>query len=675
MSRSQIVAQEHIVSMEPKVLQVLRILAQHQGQVVSHETILAEVWPDVVVAPNALQRCIAQLRKAFGDDAKAQKVIATHPKVGYSLLLDVDWQEAGSVEVLTEKPNSDNTKFSALPLAAMAIAALLVVVIGWLVFQPAKNELPLSRLSALTTTDTKEFFPSFSPDGRYIAFQRFLKACQSQLWVKDLTDNREYLVTEQAKVYGPPAWSADSKQLAFSVTDVCSENNPVMGCSSIHAASFALAKAKPQPTRELLACDEYDYGGVNWMGNDKLMFVAAKSGQGLVQTMSLQSGKVETFFEKPGFEPYALAYSNQFNKAAVTVFTPEKSMELVIIDGLNGQFEKTKLKVPAAYATYNVWDPSWMHNEEKLLVGSGNTVFKLDLNGTFEAFVVPTFEDIYTPVIHPDGTKIAATMGTLDFDIGEYQGLFDGPDKASLTIKHRSIVEDKTAKYRPNSNDISFLSKRDKYEQIYLEQQGQLKQLSQLNKDQVLAGYLWSADGKFIVALVNAQLQVLRLDGQSDPIETPFKGVRLYHWIDDNTVLLAGTQNNERQVIAYNIDTGQHSVLYRGFTRWAVYDEDSLYFTDNHPYIKRYWQGNVSTFEPTAEHSTRLQFFIRDGQLFLVDQIQRLWRIDISSGKAVEVKLLPIGEIYWSIDDLDLAGNRFLFSNIHAARKEIVMFE
>ena len=79
MARSQIIAQDNILSMEPKVLQVLLLLAENQGEVVSHDEILDKVWPDVHVAPNALQRCIAQLRKAFNDDAKTQGVIATHP--------------------------------------------------------------------------------------------------------------------------------------------------------------------------------------------------------------------------------------------------------------------------------------------------------------------------------------------------------------------------------------------------------------------------------------------------------------------------------------------------------------------------------------------------------------------------------------------------------------------
>ncbi|NQZ12043.1 MAG: winged helix-turn-helix domain-containing protein, partial [Algicola sp.] len=56
LSRSQIIDQDNIVSMEPKILQVLLVLAEHQGEVVPHQTLVDAVWPDVVVAPNVLQR-------------------------------------------------------------------------------------------------------------------------------------------------------------------------------------------------------------------------------------------------------------------------------------------------------------------------------------------------------------------------------------------------------------------------------------------------------------------------------------------------------------------------------------------------------------------------------------------------------------------------------------------
>ena len=92
--RNQIVCEGEIIALEPKILEVLKVLAEHQGQVVSHQTLLDTVWPGSVVAPNALQRCIGQLRKALGDDGKKQSVIVTHPKKGYSLVARVSIREA-----------------------------------------------------------------------------------------------------------------------------------------------------------------------------------------------------------------------------------------------------------------------------------------------------------------------------------------------------------------------------------------------------------------------------------------------------------------------------------------------------------------------------------------------------------------------------------------------------
>lgn len=74
------------VELEPKTMAVLVLLHHHRGQVVSHETILDDVWCDSVVSVGALARCISKLRKALGDDAQSPRYIETLPKRGYRLL-------------------------------------------------------------------------------------------------------------------------------------------------------------------------------------------------------------------------------------------------------------------------------------------------------------------------------------------------------------------------------------------------------------------------------------------------------------------------------------------------------------------------------------------------------------------------------------------------------------
>jgi TolB-like protein/Tfp pilus assembly protein PilF len=68
---------------------VLLCLAQHPGETRSKEQLLEAVWPNTVVTEDVLKRCIAELRRAFNDDARDPRVIETISKRGYRLLAPV----------------------------------------------------------------------------------------------------------------------------------------------------------------------------------------------------------------------------------------------------------------------------------------------------------------------------------------------------------------------------------------------------------------------------------------------------------------------------------------------------------------------------------------------------------------------------------------------------------
>ena len=76
-----------VVSVEPKMMYVLLCLVQHQGEVVSRDTLMERVWPDVVIVNDTLTRCISELRKLFGDTPDDPQVIETIRKHGYRLLI------------------------------------------------------------------------------------------------------------------------------------------------------------------------------------------------------------------------------------------------------------------------------------------------------------------------------------------------------------------------------------------------------------------------------------------------------------------------------------------------------------------------------------------------------------------------------------------------------------
>jgi DNA-binding winged helix-turn-helix (wHTH) protein/Tol biopolymer transport system component len=77
------------VHLEPRVMDVLVYLARHAREVLPKERIIQAVWSDAFVSDEVLSRAVKELRKAFGDDAKDAKVVATIPRRGYRLLLPV----------------------------------------------------------------------------------------------------------------------------------------------------------------------------------------------------------------------------------------------------------------------------------------------------------------------------------------------------------------------------------------------------------------------------------------------------------------------------------------------------------------------------------------------------------------------------------------------------------
>jgi DNA-binding winged helix-turn-helix (wHTH) protein/TolA-binding protein len=80
------------IKLDPRPMQVLVVLAQRAGQVLSQRQLEQAVWGDLMVTTNSVYQCITQLRKALGDDAKQPQYIQTIPRKGYRLIARVCWE-------------------------------------------------------------------------------------------------------------------------------------------------------------------------------------------------------------------------------------------------------------------------------------------------------------------------------------------------------------------------------------------------------------------------------------------------------------------------------------------------------------------------------------------------------------------------------------------------------
>jgi len=95
--------------LEPKVMDLLFMLASRPNKVVSKQEILDRLWPALVVGEDTLARSISKLRKALGDEAKLPRFIQTLPKRGYRLIVDARIEQDGEPDRKEQELGADGT--------------------------------------------------------------------------------------------------------------------------------------------------------------------------------------------------------------------------------------------------------------------------------------------------------------------------------------------------------------------------------------------------------------------------------------------------------------------------------------------------------------------------------------------------------------------------------------
>lgn len=147
---------------EPKVLAVLLALARRNGDLVSQDELIDEVWEGRAFGNEPIQRCIALLRRHFGD-SRPYEYIETLQRRGYRLLKSVELHDKS--DVLLAEPSNENHDDSHLwkiVTAVMAVGFLAVAVLTWLPWTPKE---PVVQSIAILPMDNL----SGDPANQYIA--------------------------------------------------------------------------------------------------------------------------------------------------------------------------------------------------------------------------------------------------------------------------------------------------------------------------------------------------------------------------------------------------------------------------------------------------------------------------------------------------------------------------
>jgi eukaryotic-like serine/threonine-protein kinase len=115
------------IKLQDQPFQVLRLLSQHPGELVTRDELRSQIWPadTFVDFDNSLNAAINKLREALGDSADSPRFIETLPRRGYRFIAPV-WSNDQKMLVGGAAAPPARGRKLVLPVALVFVAATLV---------------------------------------------------------------------------------------------------------------------------------------------------------------------------------------------------------------------------------------------------------------------------------------------------------------------------------------------------------------------------------------------------------------------------------------------------------------------------------------------------------------------------------------------------------------------
>src|SRR5437867_2127924 len=213
--RGVLLREGEVVDVTPKVVDLLQVLVENNGQIVPREELLSEVWPDAVVDEANINRTISMLRRALGE--AGVDCIETIPKRGYRFTGEVREIDPGTVTVdrvtraeVTIKEESE----SRWPWVLGVVALAVVLAVGAIYRLSRKTPTERAYPIRLTNNPGNDRLPSCSPDGTRIAFTSNRDGKDEIYVIQADGSNVKRLTFNSSDDWGA-VWSPDGSKLAF----------------------------------------------------------------------------------------------------------------------------------------------------------------------------------------------------------------------------------------------------------------------------------------------------------------------------------------------------------------------------------------------------------------------------------------------------------------------------
>ncbi len=495
---NQIICDSDVANIEPQAMAVLVVLLNHRGQVIDRERLIELAWKGAIVGDSSVNRIIAQLRKAFADNAKSPKYIETISKRGYRFK-QTNIEDNSPTDADSGQVNSNNSSNSAWLTIVLVICAMAIVI--WVLSISNTLGRQIEAKSKLTSRIGMEYEPSFSRDGLFMLYSSLNKSGDyAGFYLKSLKDNNTWaFLAKEDEQYSSVIFSPDSKRITYI---------GVQGAScGIYQISIEDIKAKKFDSKKLKEChSEYPPSMIEWGKDSNQLYIAEPQSKESPYQINLfdfnsKHSKQLTFPTNTSWGDRIFDFNEQTYQLAFIRWSPSKQ-QLFVLDTLSEKFEEYSLN------EWGIKSISWSPLDLQLLLSWPDKLKILDIASGNQSQILSE-RNIGGATFMGKDNKIVISK-----KLRQSSTYSDNLNNKKQTKLFESDATDNNPIFLSGEGKIAFISNRSEGQQIWISDRdgNNQRQISSFRKNLNFGSLDWSARNRKIMAWEISERRIWLID-------------------------------------------------------------------------------------------------------------------------------------------------------------------